>query len=723
MDFGFSGLQKLYIGVSARERKKEEMNTIGLMENQYVKENLEKEQAQLKQEAYNAQVQEFTNKLLGPDKEKINKRAKILQATVKEQISYYGGDMTKFFANGGHKIMSDYRNSVINSSEAIEYLENQKNAQQIVAIQMSGKGHLINANDLQSMRDYYANNGGKISYTGMLNEIKMPDANKYQYGEEIPAEDIYRENRYAVIGNFVTEHGRMPYDDVEAINYVKMTTGSKGANWQYGFQMENQQNQHLENMARLANEKEKNYLDYQAKVMNAGRKKVKTTDANGNEVEVYEDEMPGYKTPDQKDSKGTGGMTQLMSEQYMTAIANLGSEIPASEFKSGNFIKGEKGKHLRLQSQEMADSDLVFYDQSIPEHNWTLSGYSKDKKESRWGRFKNKFNDQFQLANARKLYGPNTNVVAQGLLGISKEAQETLENGQVVGKYDASNGKVYNFVPNDTDFRANGQRFADNEDEVDYNALKGDYKVRGIVTAGLGRDKNGKPSLIMNKMDGNKIHKDNDKNFDEMYSGGTVRMQQVLVLEDDYGNVVYRAFENNKETATAVHNALGDYDNTIPVIESAYNNQRNENYSVAQNKQRLQSTKNFWKVNNSDPVTERAIQTQSMLFAPKGQGVTLHRNNFLKAYYGMIASYQNIDKPNDFRDQIVNNPNASFVNYYNELRSEGFPIDQLMKSNLSDREILLKLVKWSNDNGQSDQFEFLNGWMEHIQALDGFRGK
>ena len=42
-----------------------------------------------------------TIKDLGPDRDKINEKAKFLQARMKEKISYYGGDMQKFFADGG----------------------------------------------------------------------------------------------------------------------------------------------------------------------------------------------------------------------------------------------------------------------------------------------------------------------------------------------------------------------------------------------------------------------------------------------------------------------------------------------------------------------------------------------------------------------------------------------------------------------------------------------
>lgn len=709
MDWGFGAIKNLYGGPSASERNKNEMATIGLMESQFVKENAEKEAAQLKQQAYDREVQEFANKLLGPDRDKINQRAKILQAGVREQIKNYGGDMTRFFANGGHKVMNDYRSSVVNSAEATDYLENQKNAMQLTAIQMSGKGGVINPNDLQSLKDYNENKGGKITYTGMMNEVVMPKDDKYQYGQEIPAEDIYRSNKFAIDGNFVLTHGRPPADALEAVNFTKLNYGSKGSNWQYGWAQQQESNRVQEKLMNEETQRLKNQQEYlvgMAKANASGnRKTIKTTDASGNEVEIYEDQMPGYKNPDQKDSKGQGGMTNLISAQTFDAISKVGENINYNDFISGKAFQGDNMLALNQSSEPVADGEFSYYDQSIPENNYIFDAYSKDKKTSKLGKITNAlFNKEFAPSNARKLYGVKSNVAAQGIL-----------NQFDPKVYDVASGTYIGFQPNENDFRVDGSKYKNNDDEVNFEGLKGDWKVKAVISVGVGTDRKGNESIVMNQMDGTKIHEKNAKHLEEAYKGGTIKMHQAVVMEDDSGNVIYRAAPNNKQTATAIHNALKENDDAMPINESVYNQNKNEGITTKQAAVARESLQNFWKINSADDLTRKSIQTQANLFSTGG--VSIKRNDLLSGYYGVIAVGSGMNKPNEFRDNIVNNPKTQFTNYVKDLENEGFPMQETLKSAKSDKDVILAIIDWSAKNGQSDEIPFLQSWAEHLEVV------
>ncbi len=714
-DWGLGlAVKNLYGGPSASERNKNEMATIGLMENQFVKENAEKEMAQLKQQQYDKDIQDFANKLLGPDRDKINQRAKILQAGVRDQIKQYGGDMTRFFANGGHKILGDYRSQVINSAEATTYLDNQKNMMQIVAAQMNKEtSGRINPNDLQALKDYNDNKGGVITYSGLMNDVKMPDATKYQYGQEIPAEDIYRENKFAIDGNFVMVHGRPPADALEAVNFTKLNYGNKGSNWQYGYQMEKEKTDQQQAFMKEETQRLKNEQDYLVGMAKAnaaaGRKTMKIQDASGNEVEVFEDQMPGYKNPDQKEYKGQGGMTQSASEQTMTSISQLGENIPFTDFVSGKALTNDKAKMLNQTSVPIADGEFIAYDQSLPENNITFDWYSTDKKKTLRSKLGNAlFNDKFQPVNARKLYGVNATKAASAILGVSDPKV-----------FDTATGLYKGFQPNESDFRANGAKYVDNNDEVDYEALKGDWKFKGIITVGIGQDKKGNESIVMNQMDGNKIHKKNAEHIAAMYNGGTIKMGQAVVMEDDLGNVTYRVAPNNTTTATAIHNVLKDNDNPMPIIESAYNNGNNTEAKTKEVEASRKSMETFWKINANDAATKGSVQTQANMFSTGG--VTIKRNDLINGYCGVLATSSGNTSPDDFKNNILNNPQTQFVNYVRELENEGFPMQETLKSAKSDLDVIDAIAKWSLKNGQSDQIPFLQSWAEHITAVNKYR--
>ena len=97
-DWGIAiGLQGLYGKSNYIERNRTEMATLSAMGAEKERGDAMKEQAQLKEQAYMEEISKFSDTLLGPDRDKINEKAKFLQARMKEKISYYGGDMQEFF--------------------------------------------------------------------------------------------------------------------------------------------------------------------------------------------------------------------------------------------------------------------------------------------------------------------------------------------------------------------------------------------------------------------------------------------------------------------------------------------------------------------------------------------------------------------------------------------------------------------------------------------------
>lgn len=710
-DWGFGqAVSKLYTGTSASERNKNEMATIGLMENQYVKENAEKDAAQQKKQAYDKDVQDFANKLLGPDRDKINQRAKILQSKVRNQIKFYGGDMTRFFANGGGKVMDDYRSSVVNSQEATQYMENQKNAFQLTDAQMKGFGGRINPNDLQSLKDYNENGGGKITYSGLLNEIKMPDASKYDYGTEIPAEDIYALNKYAIDGDFISITGRPPADKIEALNFIKYNHGSKGSNTEY--QKAIQANQLA--WKKEANDKIKNDQDYQvamAKIAASGGRKTKTVEGPNGSVEVYDDSEGGIVNPNSLNYKGQAGFNPSRSEETWDAVSSLGKEIPASDFFTGMQNNKEGLSKLEQVSKPADPSSISFYDQSLNEKRHIVDFYNYSKKDSITFDIGQALanNKQFSIMNARKLYENKEAVIAKKLLNITDDKQ-----------IDLSRNIVHDWQPSENDFRSNGSKFGDNEDPIKYDNYNGDWTIKGIYMGGVGKSKKNKESIIMNLMDGDKVAKNNGANYQEMYANATIKPVQIIVMTNDRGDVAYRALDNNKNTATDIKNALGDDDDTSAVSRAAYqqNNGFENDKKVKEAKQ--EELYKFWKEKTNDPYITRQIQSQLAILNPGG--ISVSRDALVKAFYGMTANKLGIQNTQGYAS-LVTETSDNFITAVRDYDSEKFPMSELLKSGSNNYEILQQLIDWSAKNGQDENIPMLHLWQDNLSVVNKYGAK
>ena len=102
-DWGMGiALQGLYGRQNRVDQSKEELASLQAFKQEKLQDKAVKEADQLKQIKYQEEISKFADTLLGPDRDKINEKAKFLQGRIKEQIASYGGDMGKFFENGGH---------------------------------------------------------------------------------------------------------------------------------------------------------------------------------------------------------------------------------------------------------------------------------------------------------------------------------------------------------------------------------------------------------------------------------------------------------------------------------------------------------------------------------------------------------------------------------------------------------------------------------------------
>lgn len=204
-DYGLAAaLSNMYGQPSQIDKKNTDFAEMQQVQTYYDKKRKEKEENALKMQLYDQNVEKFADTLLAPDRDRIYNRARILKSNVRSMIKENGGNLEDFFNNGGHQIMANYKNSIIHSTESSDYLENKQNMSMILKVMNEGKSHLISPVDKINFDNYMANKSGKITYSGIMNDIKLPDPTKYEYGAIIPTQDILNENRAIILSNYAT---------------------------------------------------------------------------------------------------------------------------------------------------------------------------------------------------------------------------------------------------------------------------------------------------------------------------------------------------------------------------------------------------------------------------------------------------------------------------------------------------------------------------------------
>lgn len=244
-----AGYMGLYSSNIKKQTSKEEFDVLKSLRKDIELEKEKNIQADLQEQQYYENISKFAENLLEEDRNAINRKARQMASSVREHIRSTGGNMRKFFENGGHKMLGDYRSSIINSAEASAYIENKKNMEKILDLQQKGLGHLINPRDLYNLQQRQKNGTGIITYSGMLNEINIDEmAKDYAYGQYIPAEDILNKHYMKILGNYQATYDvkEQPSRD-DLLAYVHATFGErKGTNsninqalFQQNFQIKN----------------------------------------------------------------------------------------------------------------------------------------------------------------------------------------------------------------------------------------------------------------------------------------------------------------------------------------------------------------------------------------------------------------------------------------------------------------------------------------------------
>lgn len=561
---GYSGL---YTNVNKRESAKQDLATLSVLSQEVKKQKAEQEQAQLKEQAYYAEISKMSDTLLASDRNKINAKAKDMSSIIRNHLKQYGGDMTKFFENGGHKIMGDYKNAIVNSEEASQYMENKKNMEHILDMQKKGFGHLINPTDMFNMQNYQKNGGGKITYTGMLSEIKMPDPNSEIWGKEITVDRILSEegNYTKIYANYKLTYPDAPEPTQQDLKQFTAAqySGMIGTNWQKPMadrKAAYDEYSDQRNFAEDVHKDERNFEygkyrdevgDYQWQKGQSLAERKQDFEEELALIEMYGKQGGAQKSSSsstgyvdsqgnpisKEDAAGTNSfmydtdvMTQTMNNE-INSINDISSRV-------SDIYKAQFGADVMLDNTE---------------------GYRDDSALGTGGFWKNDtmrglFNNMHRLKGSKLILNGQTAESAlksSGLFKMAEDGSITLDLSQNPDMFGANGVRVKDWS---SDGRlTSGSNFGTGENFAD-EISKTKFKVKGVVTGFTGKDKERNDVLITDigkHGDGNKFavkDKDSKEWAERMYDKkGKPLHGMFVVIQNEKGQTFYKPLNNDLE--------------------------------------------------------------------------------------------------------------------------------------------------------------------------------
>lgn len=520
MDFGLSqALTGMYNGPSQTEKKNTEFTQLQQMQTFYENQSIKKEQAALKMQMYDQSVNQFADNLLSPDRNRLFQRSKLLKGSVREMIKANGGNMKDFFANGGHEIMGNYKSALVNSEEASDYLQNKQNMVFIMKAMNEGKSHLISPVDKANYDAYMKNKGGKLTYSGVMNEIKMPDPAKYAYGESVPLEDILNENRTTILGNYAiynrgtsldpAETGKLP-TEAELLAFTAAMYGTqKGSNSSERIGRNNEKMQWNQEMRAQQNQP----YEVQGKILNnmQAAENIDTTNLTQEglalnnistelEIQNKQAEINNMFSGNGSGAKNSGG-AGAGSSDAMKDIYGLGTGESTDEYSTFTDLASSTMDYNATAGNAWSAAEKMIkgndFFGSVVDGKWKGQGMTQ------YNYGGTNIFDGSLLGNGS--YAPTA---AYNLFKTQDEVTKfsTFAAAQIGATYDSKTKTMKGFAPkkgmkgvynaDGTSIEAGHSSLMDDSDFSDY--YNGDYKVEGTIMAStVNSPKNGK-QIIMN---------------------------------------------------------------------------------------------------------------------------------------------------------------------------------------------------------------------------------
>lgn len=575
---GLLGLNK---SIESRESALRDLSVIERMDARIQADRQAEVQAQIQEQQFYEQIYNMSDQLLEKDRKQINRKTLQAQQQIRQHLKERGGSRKSFMQSGGMTILNDIKNGIIRSDEAIRYEENKKNLAKILEAKEKGMGHLLSPRDLRTLEDYENNeDGAAITYSGLMSEIELPPSNAFDYGTNIPMNNIinFKQNKMKILTNYKINNPDKPDpSDAQLEAFAReMGYGGVGTN-------ENQLRQQL-----------------------AAQKKARE----------YERTKPTKPEVEKKSflNNFTTFTTQLKDTSVSSLIENPNGII--EEMKKG----GNK-----------AANQLMKNENKLMSRNRSLG----KERTSSWNPA------DFLLEPIREGLDYLTQDM-MGLKDSYNVAlpPSTLNklNAIVFDGHEIANGQVSEFEPSPDHFKANGTRV----DKGEFD--KGTYKIRGTVTGFRSTAKDGKRKgqdiLLMNAYDDDGTYDEKStrkiyQNEDGTISDAEAKMGMYTVLENEYGDLVYVPLEIERYTVmqNIMANAIMEDDDITEVVDlqnKAQADIRAIQAETAEDQLNIRSAINYLdKESFQDPLFEQEGQKYW------GQGSAGQKNRYplMKSFY------------------------------------------------------------------------------------------
>jgi len=573
---GLAGLSQSLEKSDQNDRNLQYMQQLSAIKQQ---EDRQKEVDQLKEQQYYDSLNKEADGLLAGDRAAIQKKALDIQSSIKEQIKLYGGNRSKFLQNGGHRLLKNYIDNVTGSEEMTTYKDNKENLVRIIAAQEKGFGARLMDRDIESMQQYQKNGKGKITYSGMMNEIEIPPEANYNLGADIPLDHImnHNANKMKILGNYKMYYPDLEDPTQEELNAFasKMGYGGKGSN--------------------------RDNIDFARKLAFQKDQLAKATTTRAVE-----------------DKRGTNivvGYSNMLSKLPQTTVDQIYET--AEDGSSVNWYKSQKNP---LFQKFLGNWDHVAKEQQLD----TDVGSDLSNKNMLFaaGRaVSNYFNDiSVKLANSGQLFAGQTRLVTSNVL-----QQEMDEEGYVTIQPDNS---YYDM--------AGTQTKGDNA--LDFEEYKGKYKVLGISSATKTKMSDGKEQLLVEIYDGDKYSPEGTKEFADKLKGSTVVPTAVLALQNDEGIMFYKEVPlGDAEFTNTLSVKMGD-----EAWMDDYNDSEQKQSEINQVSEKITAEKQEQLIKRAKMVNDVLDQTPAFKFEAgdwtNKENPDFNRSTLMRAFYSSLDS-------------------------------------------------------------------------------------
>ncbi len=515
-----NGLIGLTGGTQDRESKIRDLSVLERMSQNIESDKVAEIQAQQQEQMFYDKMYQTADQMLDKDRKKINQKIVLAQKTIREHLSQTGGSRKDFMAQGGINVLGDIQNGIIQSDEANQYKENKKNLAKILEIKEKGFGHLLAPRDIEAMEAYQNNeDGGPISYSGMMTEVEIPPSANFDYGTEIPINNIlsYNSNLMKIMGNYKIQNPDAPELDPQKNpeDYVKLVAFAKKMG--YGGQGSNT------TMLRQKMIADQEKAAYDKKT--STNKKDEGTISYLNELNVLKSKIPAGLTVADINGKYEGNLIDNLRKSDPTIGKLLGNKFQPKAYK----------RSLSEEGFDITDIGL----------NMVPGGFAETL-----------FKDKVGLKESYAVMEGNEAMFADAIFG--KEGLGFKLEG----------GSVIDFTPTEDMYRMDGVKLT-GDNKLDPADHKGNFKVVGVTTALKSKmASDGNDALLINAYDNDgELDKENTEKIDKGYTS-EAGMTTVVALEDKDGNLFYKEIDLSKpHIKTKMSAILGKYDDLTDTVK------------------------------------------------------------------------------------------------------------------------------------------------------------